>query len=643
MEMEFAVRDSVGMRFLLGGSGGGTSNYDELTGKPQINGVTLAGNKTAAQLGLLDASTKYGAGIALSLDQTTRQLTATLKDQDGNVLAVSQPVTLPEQSAVVDGDFDDTTKEIVLILQNGSEIRIPVGDLVDGLQTEITSENKLAADLVDDSDSTHKFVTASEKTKISNAVEKTGDVHLSGVFEPNTNGGASLGSSNYRFADVYTQNFNGQDTTGKGLSSNDYTTAEQEKLSGIAAGAEVNQNAFSNVKVGTVTVAADTKTDTLTIAAGANVTITPDAASDKITIAAQDTTYSPATASTAGLMSAADKTALDALASEPDHAVVPNYTLVNFGSTWTSLEALHYEDGKLETTEKSFITPGLAAGAGLAMTSVSPTTWNTTYTIKADLKSETKSSLTAASKGSTASREYAVGLDANGDLAVNVPWVNTVSSVEAGAGISVTASGNVYTVGHSNEITEKKHGIYSISVDAQGHITQAQPITITYSGGGTAIGSAEINNAYSINFVRVPAFGELEVTGNGNAVTSISGNTSTGKITVTKGSTFLTQADSMKLVYRRFFGQYSGTASYRIATTDFTAIDNAQQCGMYLITIISWSATPTASIYIAYYSGGTTGYNALTKIGGADAQVAIDTNRNITYTGTGKIQIYALQ
>ena len=48
----------------------------------------------------------------------------------------------------------------------------------------------------------------------------------------------------------------------------------------------VNQNAFSNVKVGSTTVAADSATDTLEIAAGANITITPDATNDKITIAA---------------------------------------------------------------------------------------------------------------------------------------------------------------------------------------------------------------------------------------------------------------------------------------------------------------------------------------------------------------------
>lgn len=76
--------------------------------------------------------------------------------------------------------------------------------------------------------------------------------------------------------------------SGKGLSTNDYTTAEKNKLSGIASGAEVNQNAFSNIVVGSTTVAADSKTDTVTFVAGKNVTITPDATNDKITIAAAD-------------------------------------------------------------------------------------------------------------------------------------------------------------------------------------------------------------------------------------------------------------------------------------------------------------------------------------------------------------------
>lgn len=55
--------------------------------------------------------------------------------------------------------------------------------------------------------------------------------------------------------------------------------------------AEKNQNAFSNVVVGSTTIAADTTTDSLTLVAGSNVTLTPDATNDKITIDAKDTVY----------------------------------------------------------------------------------------------------------------------------------------------------------------------------------------------------------------------------------------------------------------------------------------------------------------------------------------------------------------
>lgn len=47
--------------------------------------------------------------------------------------------------------------------------------------------------------------------------------------------------------------------------------------------AQANQNAFSNIKVGSTTISADTTTDTLELV-GSNVTITPDATNDKVTI-----------------------------------------------------------------------------------------------------------------------------------------------------------------------------------------------------------------------------------------------------------------------------------------------------------------------------------------------------------------------
>ena len=76
---------------------------------------------------------------------------------------------------------------------------------------------------------------------------------------------------------------------------------DKTKLDDIETGAEVNQNAFSNIAVsGQTTVAADSKTDTLTLAAGDNVTLTTDATNDKVTISAQDTTYSSKEAASGG-------------------------------------------------------------------------------------------------------------------------------------------------------------------------------------------------------------------------------------------------------------------------------------------------------------------------------------------------------
>ena len=64
---------------------------------------------------------------------------------------------------------------------------------------------------------------------------------------------------------------------------------DHSQASHAPTNAEVNQNAFSNVKVGSTTVSADSKTDTLELVAGTNVTLTPDATNDKVTITTNDT------------------------------------------------------------------------------------------------------------------------------------------------------------------------------------------------------------------------------------------------------------------------------------------------------------------------------------------------------------------
>lgn len=105
----------------------------------------------------------------------------------------------------------------------------------------------------------------------------------------------------YDWAQASTKPSYTQDEVGDGNAYKRFSASEQTKLSGIAAGAEVNQNAFSKVKVTTsggtsTSIDADAKADTLELVAGSNITLTPDATNDKITIAAADQSIEAATA-----------------------------------------------------------------------------------------------------------------------------------------------------------------------------------------------------------------------------------------------------------------------------------------------------------------------------------------------------------
>ena len=121
---------------------------------------------TAADVNALPDTTKYVANASMTINSTTYVVTLQLKDQDGNNIGTAQTIDLPLESVVVSGSYDSVNKKIVLTLQDGSTIDVPIADLVAGLQTEITSTNKLDADLVDDSTSANKFVTAAQRTQI---------------------------------------------------------------------------------------------------------------------------------------------------------------------------------------------------------------------------------------------------------------------------------------------------------------------------------------------------------------------------------------------------------------------------------------------------------------------------------------------
>lgn len=75
-----------------GGGGGGTTNYSELSNKPQINGVTLDGNKTSADLNIGGGASvvSYNENITTSGSESTYDIGAKLTELGftGNDVAI---------------------------------------------------------------------------------------------------------------------------------------------------------------------------------------------------------------------------------------------------------------------------------------------------------------------------------------------------------------------------------------------------------------------------------------------------------------------------------------------------------------------------------------------------------------------------
>ena len=170
----------------------------------KVNNSALTPSNKAVNIDLSAYSliSETGAMIVLEMDSGTFKITAKLKDKNGNVISTSSPIDLPLESVVVSGSYDATNQKIILTLENGNTIDIPVGALIAGLQTEITSQNKLDADLVDDTTSSNKFVSATEKNTWNAKYDKpvggipSSDLAESYYLSNNPNGFTKVESSN---------------------------------------------------------------------------------------------------------------------------------------------------------------------------------------------------------------------------------------------------------------------------------------------------------------------------------------------------------------------------------------------------------------------------------------------------------------
>ena len=397
----------------------------DLTAISALAGTSGLLKKTAADTWTLDTS-----AYVTSSGVTSVTGTAPIVSSGGNTPAIS--INAATTSAAGSMSATDKTK-LDGIATNANNYVKPVNEpisYITGLQTELdskatttalnTEKGRIDAIL---SASTASTDTFAEIVTLINSVDTTNDAAFAGYVT----------SNNARSTTIETTLGNKVDkVAGKQLSTEDYTTIEKSKLSGIAAGAQVN--VATDLSLGTATAT----TIPLNSSTGTDVTL-------------------PAvTTTTAGLMTSVDKTKLDGIATGAN-----NYTHPTSGATAGTYKSVtvdangHITAGSNPTTIAGYgitdATPSSHVGStgiahGNATTVVAGFMSNTdktkldsiaasannyvlptaTASVLGGVKiSATAQTVAANAVTATAAKTYAVQLDASGNAVVNVPWVDT--------------------------------------------------------------------------------------------------------------------------------------------------------------------------------------------------------------------------
>ena len=263
--------------------------------------TTIVDNKISSH----NSSTSAHSDIRALIEDLTTKLNNFLDVDDTTTDQLSEVLTLIENNK---GTLDSLTSS-----------KINVSDIVDNLTTSSASKvlsakqgvaikgliDALQAEL---DDHTHAIADVSGlQTALDGKAASSHGTHVSySSTAPVMDGTASVGSastvarSDHKHPTDTSRASQSEFDTHVDDTTSHMTSTQKTQLSTAyshsqaahaPSNAQANQNAFSNIKVDTTTIEADTATDTLTLVAGSNVTITPDATNDKITIAATDTVY----------------------------------------------------------------------------------------------------------------------------------------------------------------------------------------------------------------------------------------------------------------------------------------------------------------------------------------------------------------
>lgn len=431
---------------------------------------------------------------------------------------------------------------------------------------------KMPANPNTDTHYTAKNVVASSSTGIANVTAATSNPYLNLVengavrsthrisgsgatsVKTDTSGNITISSTNTTYTPA-TQSDNGL------MSSTDKT-----KLDGIAKGAEVNQNAFSNVKVGDVTVAADSKTDTLTFVAGSNVTITPDATNDKITIASSyvNTTYSAGT--DLGLSGTTFNHANSGVTAGTYKSVTVNARgHVTAGTNPTTLSGYGITDAKIAsgviTLGSNTITP-LTSASTLAAGKVSGTLAASNIP-NLDASKITTGTISVDRLPATALERCVVVADDTARFKL------TTSSVQVGDTVKVTATKKMYMVVDSDSLsTEAGYEEYFTSTDWSTITNKPTSFTPATHSHAAATQSA---NGFMSSADKKKLDGITESADSVSFTRSLTSGTKVGTITINGTGTDLyapTNTDTHHTAKNVVASSKTGTANVTAATSN---------------------------------------------------------------------------
>ena len=263
------------------------------------------------------------------------------------------------------------------------------------------------------------------------------------------------------------------------------SSEDKTKLDGIASGANnYTHPSFTARNAGLYKITVNNQGHVTAATAVAKSDITA------LGIPAQDTTYSAATTSAAGLMSAADKTKLDGIASGANKYTHPSYTQRSSGLYKITVDSSGHVSSVASVTKTDITNLGIPAQDT-----------NTWVALKGATSSAAGTAGYAPAPSAGASNRYlrsdgtwAVPPDTNTTYTVATTSKDGLMSSEDKTKLDGIASGaNKYT--HPS-YTQRSSGLYKITVDSSGHVSGATAVT---KSDITALGipAQDTNTTYS--------------------------------------------------------------------------------------------------------------------------------------------------